>query len=352
MNMKESEMTNLTLLKELCEIPAIAGREHKISSFIRSKVSNGGMCDEAWTDPMGNFICKYNSTAVITKPKKVLILCHMDEIGFMVNHVTDDGFIHVEPLGGFDPRNLFSRRVRLVTDKEEIVGVMNPSGLPIHLAKAEDTKKVPGSDEFIIDIGDPNAKDRVQVGDWCVMEEPFLDMGDRVVSKALDNRVACYLGMEILREYEPKENIELYVAFTTQEEVGLRGAKTASFGVDADVVIGLDVTLACDTPGVPSNKTVSKLGEGYALGIRDSAMIADKGLVDEFVKISEDNNIPFQRVAKAGGGQDAAAGQQATNGAKAIAIAVGTRYIHTVTEMLDKRDLQAALDVVNKYLEK
>lgn len=335
---------NIELLKNLCELPGIPGNEERVRDFIKQQISN--IDCEVNVDSMGNMIVHIPGDG-----ETVQLLCHMDEIGFMVNYITEDGFVHVQPLGGFDPRNLFSRRVLVCTDRGDYKGVMNPAGLPVHLAKPEDRKNVPAPDEFIIDIGmGAETKNLIQIGDWVTMDEPFLELGENtLVSKALDNRIACWLGIETLRNYSG--NTDLYVVFTTQEEVGLRGAKTASYSVDADVTIGLDVTLACDTPGVPGNKQTSQMGKGFCIGIRDSSMIANKELVREFVKLAQDNNIPYQRVVMGGGGQDAAAGQQTADGSRAIALAVGTRYIHTVTEMIDRRDLQNTLDILLAYLE-
>ena len=136
------------------------------------------------------------------------------------------------------------------------------------------------------------------------------------------------------------------MAFTVQEEVGLRGARTASFAVRPDIGIGIDTTLSCDTPGVPDAETTTVQGKGFGLHIKDSSFIADRELVAEFAALAEGNDIPFQRTLLAAGGQDGAAAQQAASGARAVGIVVGTRYIHTVTEMIDRNDLAAARDIL------
>ena len=194
---------NIELLKNLCETPGIAGSEEKVRDLILNEIKD--LACEHTIDPMGNLIVHCSGTG-----PKVELLCHMDEIGFIVNYINDDGFIHVQPLGGFDARNLFSRRVLVCTDNGNYKGVMNPAGLPVHLAKPEDRKNVPNPDEFMIDIGmGKDTKDVIQIGDYVVMDEPFLELGKhRVVSKALDNRIACWLGIEALRNYEG--NADLY----------------------------------------------------------------------------------------------------------------------------------------------
>jgi endoglucanase len=180
-------------------------------------------------------------------------------------------------------------------------------------------------------------------------------MGDKFVSKALDNRVACWLGIESVRKLEKSKaqhTCEVIVAFTTQEEVGLRGARTASHAIQPDIGLGIDVTLACDTPGVPSEESVTKHGLGFGLHIKDSSFIADYELVKEVEKLAQKNKIPYQRTILAAGGQDGAAAQQAAAGARAVGITVGTRYIHTVTEMIDTGDLFAARDILAAYCSK
>ncbi|MCB1404353.1 MAG: M42 family peptidase, partial [Rhodobacteraceae bacterium] len=192
--------------------------------------------------------------------------------------------------------------------------------------------------EFIVDIGmGAKAADVVKVGDMVVMDEPFIEIGDKVVSKALDNRVACWLGIEAIRGLgKAKTEAEIHVVFTSQEEVGLRGARTSSFAIRPDIGIGVDTTLACDTPGVPEQDRTTEQGKGFGLHVRDSSFIADRGLVADFEKLAMEKKIPFQRTMLRAGGQDGAAAQQAAAGARAIGIVVGTRYIHTVTEMIHK----------------
>jgi len=339
---------NIDLLKRLCETPGVPGHEERVRALIETEID--GMFDEVTTDPMGSLLCKRN--AKTKDAPKVMLLCHMDEIGFLVSHISKDGFISMNPVGGFDTRNLFSRRVLICTDDGDIPGVMNPGGKPVHISSPEERKKVPEVGEFVVDTGlGEGAKDKVKIGDYVVMNEPFMELGDKAVSKALDNRVACWLGIEAMRALgDAGRGAEIHVAFTTQEEVGLRGARTASFTIRPDIGIGIDVTLACDTPGVPEKDMTTKQGDGFGLHVRDSSFIADKGLVRDFEALAIEKKIPYQRTMLMAGGQDGAAAQQAASGARAVGIVVGTRYIHTVTEMLDKRDLAAARDILSAYL--
>ncbi len=340
---------NLTLLKALCETPGVPGHEERVRNLITKEISD--LFDEVTVDPMGSLLCKRNAGKG-KSPKKIMLLCHMDEIGFLVSHITDAGYVYLLPVGGFDPRNLFSRRVLICTDNGDIKGVMNPGGPPIHISSAENRKKVPEVSEFFVDTGLGKAtKNKIKIGDMVVMDEPFIEIGDKIVSKALDNRIACWLGIEAIRGLKnTKTNCEIHVAFTTQEEVGLRGARTAAYGIKPDIGIGIDVTLSCDTPGVAEQDRTTVQGDGFGLHIRDGSFIADNALVAEFDTLASKKKIPFQRTMLRSGGQDGAAAQQAAAGARAVGIVVGTRYIHTVTEMIHKSDLKAARDILVAYL--
>ncbi|OSP56873.1 M42 family metallopeptidase [Pseudoruegeria sp. SK021] len=339
---------NLDLLKRLCETAGVPGQEDRVRDLIRSEID--GLFDHVETDAMGSLLCRRDGTD--DAPTKIMLLCHMDEIGFLVSHITEKGFCYLQPVGGFDPRNLFSRRVRVCTEGGDLPGVMNPGGRPVHIASPEDRKKVPEVSEFFVDLGlGKDTANKVNVGDMVVMEEPFVEMGDKVVSKALDNRVACWLGIEAIRALgDQRGAAEIHVAFTCQEEVGLRGARTAAFAIQPDIGIGIDTTLACDTPGVPEQDATTIQGKGFGLHVRDSSFIADRALVAEFAALAEAESIPYQRTMLRAGGQDGAAAQQSAAGARAIGIVVGTRYIHTVTEMVDIADLTAARDILIAYL--
>lgn len=343
---------NIDLLRRLCETPGVPGHEHRVRALIEAEIE--GLFDHVETDALGSLLCRRDARGGTETPEKVMLLCHMDEIGFLVSHISDKGFVSLHPVGGFDPRNLFSRRVLAMTATGDIKGVMNPGGRPVHISKPEDRKKVPEIGEFFVDFGLGEAtKDHVSIGDPVVMDEPLIEIGEKIVSKALDNRIACWLGIEAMRgvvEAGAAHGREIHVAFTAQEEVGLRGARTASFAVRPDIGIGIDVTLSCDTPGVPERDVTTVQGKGFGLHMKDSSFIADRTLVAEIAALADDAGIPYQRTLLAAGGQDGAAAQQAAAGARAVGVTVGTRYIHTVTEMIHKSDLAAARDILVAYL--
>ncbi|MDY7110620.1 MAG: M20/M25/M40 family metallo-hydrolase [Planctomycetota bacterium] len=349
----------IDLLRRLCETPGASGREERVRELIKKQVK--GLFDTIETDAMGSLICTRKPTATKRgrgKATRVMIAAHMDEIGFYVRHIDENGFIWVNPAGGFDARNLFSRRVLVCCDDGDHEGVMNPGGKPVHIATPEDRKKIPELDEFFVDLGMDarTVKRKVKIGDYVVMNEPFIDQPKKVVSKALDNRVACFIAIEALKKLgrsraaASKHACEVVVVFTVQEEVGLRGATTAAHAVGADIGIGLDTTLACDTPGVTDTLQVTRHGEGVAIMVQDSSMIADHRLVNDLCDVASKNKIACQRSVLPRGGQDGAAIQKAGVGARTAAIVCGTRYIHTVTESIDKKDLQSAIDLLAAWL--
>ena len=343
---------DIELLRRLCETPGAPGREERVRGLIEQTVE--GLFDETRTDAMGSLICTRRATGGKSEgATRVMLAAHMDEIGFYVRHVDEKGFLWVNPAGGFDPRNLFSRRVLVCCEGGDYEGVMNPGGKPVHISTPEDRKKVPEISEFFIDLGmeAEKAAEAVTVGDFVVMNEPFLEQPDKVVSKALDNRIACFVAIEAIRALAAEEHrCEVVVVFTVQEEVGLRGAVTAANSVKADIGIGLDTTLACDTPGVPETEAVSRHGEGVSILVQDSSMIADHKLAADLCRVAGEREIPFQRCILPRGGQDAGAIQRSGPGARTAAIVCGTRYIHTVTESIHKKDLQAAIDLVAAWL--
>ena len=342
---------DIPLLQRLCETPGIPGREERVRALVQRETK--GLFDSVTVDPMGSLLCTIKARKRSGGP--ILVAAHMDEIGFYVRHIDDQGFLWLNPAGGFDARNLFSRRVLVVTEKGDLKGVMNPSGKPIHISSEAERNKVPGTEEFFIDLGRDagDVKSRVQVGDYVVMDEPFMDLPTAVISKALDNRFACFLAIEAIRAIARRRgqlSRDVVVAFTTQEEVGLRGAMTAANAVGAEIGIGLDVNLACDTPGVPDSQRVTKHGVGAAVMVQDGSMISDYGLLTQVCSIAKRKKIPHQRAILPRGGQDGAAIQRSGKGAKCIAIGAGTRYIHTVTESINKKDLKAAIDLLAECL--
>ena len=289
----------MKLLEALTQTPGIAGREHRVRDLIQQEVK--GLFDTLTTDAMGTLVAvrrprpKRRSTSR-SQPIKVMLAAHMDQIGFMVRHIDDKGFLRVNAVGGFDTRNLFARLVTVCTDSGDLVGVLNPGGRPVHIASEEDRRKVPEIGDLTIDLGLAASvvKKRVKIGDMVVIRAPFHRVGRTVVAQALDNRVACWIVIRALQQLK-HHACEIHCAFTVQEEVGCRGAGTAAFASDPDIGIAIDTTLCVDTPGVPDEQSVTYQGKGAALTVMDTASIADLGLLEAFEAAARKGKIPHQR---------------------------------------------------------
>ena len=347
---------NLNFLKMLSEAPGVPGREERVRDILQRETK--GLFDEVCTDPMGNLIATKRSKAA--GAKRVLLACHIDEIGFYVKHVDDKGFVRLHNVGGFDTKNLCARRVLVQASGgrqgEDLVGLMNPQGRPIHIAKEEDKKKVPEVTEFYVDLCLPadEVKNRVRIGDPVTLIHEFSEIGQCVSGKCLDNRVAAFVAVEAvkkLREAHKEPKYEIVLAATVQEEVGCRGAGPACYTAEPDIAIAIDTTLAVDTPGVPEDERVTKQGDGCALTIADSLTISDRSLIDEFEAVAQRRDIPCQLSILPRGGTDAGPMQRARGGFRTMTLSVPTRYIHTVTECIHKRDLQSAIDLLAAWME-
>jgi putative aminopeptidase FrvX len=343
---------DLALLKALSEAPGVSGREERIREIVIKAAK--GLFDSVEVDPLGSVLARKKAKG--KNAPKVVIAAHIDEIGFYVKHVDDKGFVRLVNVGGFDTRNLFARRVRVQASggskPKDLLGVMNPAGRPIHLAKEEEKKKIPEVSELVVDLFLPPAevKEKVRIGDPVTLEQEMLDTGDVVTGKAMDDRVCVFIALEAMKKVKsPKYDIT--VAFTVQEEVGMRGAFTAGYASEADIGIALDVTLAVDTPGVPDDDATSKLGGGAALTVLDSASIADRPLLDTFEAVAKKHKIPYQLSILARGGTDAAGLQRSRGGMKTFTLSTPTRYIHTVTEACHKSDIRASIDLLAAWLQ-
>jgi putative aminopeptidase FrvX len=340
---------NLPLLKILSETSGVPGREERVRKVLERECT--GLFDEVTTDPMGNLIATKKSKAA--GAKRVLFACHIDEIGFYVRHVDDKGFVRIHNTGGFDTRNLLARRVLVqASSGEDLPGLMNPSGRPIHIAKEEDKKKVPEITEFMVDLCLPadQVKKKVRIGDPVSLVQSFDEIGECVSGKCLDNRVAAFVAIEAVRK-AVNLKYEVILAATVQEEVGCRGAGPAAYTSQPDIAIAIDTTLCVDTPGVPEDERVTKQGDGVALTVLDSLTISDRGLIDDFEAVAKKREIPFQLSILPRGGTDAGPMQRSRGGLRTMTFSVPTRYIHTVTECIHKRDLQSAIDLLAAWLE-
>ena len=345
----------MKLLQTLTQTPSVPGREDRIRKVIHDYVTIHKLFDDLTVDSMGSLIGvrkpRPENGKPSKKPLKVMLAAHMDQIGFLVRHIDEQGYLRLNPVGGFDARNLFARKVRVCTSHGDFPGIMNASGKPIHIASESEKKKIPEVTEFFVDLGMTGyqVRSKVLIGDMVVLDGPFEEVGDSVVSQCLDNRVGCWAQIKSLEALQ-HHNCEIYAVWTVQEEVGLRGAQTAAFGVEPDIGVACDTTLCCKTPGVPDEDRVSVAGEGVCLHVMDSSMISDIGLVEQFEAVAKANSIKCQRAVLPRGGQDGAMIQRSRSGVKTIALACPVKYIHTVTEMTHKADLHSYHTLLTAWL--
>ena len=334
----------MDLLKQLSEIGGVPGREERVRALLEGELE--GVVDDLRTDALGNLIAHKKGAG-----RRVMLSAHMDEIGFYVKHIDDRGFVRVHNVGGFDTRNLFARPVTVQTGAGDLVGVMNPATKPVHIATPEERKKIPKMSEFAVDLGldAEEVRARVRVGDPVTLIQEFRDLGDVVTGKALDDRVSCWILVKVLKKLT-NPAYDVYAVFSVQEEVGLRGATTGAFGLEPEIGIALDTTLAVDTPGTSDDQRITKLGAGTALKVMDSASISTRWLLDKFVEVAEAHSVPYQFEILPLGGTDAGAIQRSRAGVPTLTISTPSRYVHTVTEMVAKSDVNAAIDLLTHYL--
>ena len=314
------------LIRTLTETFSPSGFEHDIRNLIKGIIEP--LVDDLREDAMGNLIARKGEKG--KNGKRIMLAGHMDEIGLMASHIDENGFIRFTGLGGLYSQTLFGGRVKFINGIQGMIG-----GEPF-----TDGSQSLGINQLFIDVGAKNEKEcPIKVGDVAAFERPFVDLGDRVMAKAMDDRVGCAVMIEALKQMKNSPH-EMHFVFTTQEEVGLRGAGTSAFGIDPEIGISLDVTRTGDTP--KAKKMAVKLGDGPAIKIKDGGMIADYRVVNWMVRVAEKNKIPYQREILEGGTTDAKAIQITRSGVPAGCISIPCRYVHSPSEMVDIKDVENA----------
>ena len=333
------------MLKQICEIAGAPGFEQRIRKLVVKEVKP--LVDELSVDTMGNVIAIKRGA----ERKKVMVAAHMDEISFIVTHIDDDGFIRFHTLGGFDPKTLTSQRV-IIHGSKDIYGVMGCK--PIHIMQPEERNKPLPTQEYFIDVGmNKEAVEKiVSIGDPITRDRDLVEMGDCVTCKSLDNRVSVFILLETLKSLQNKQlPYDLYAVFTVQEEVGLRGAISASHAINPDFGFGLDVTIAFDVPPAQPHEHVTKLGAGTAIKIMDGSTICDYRMVRYLKQIANQNNIKWQPEILPAGGTDTAGVQRyGKNGSIAGAISIPLRHIHQTIEVAHKEDILNSIQLLEAGL--
>jgi endoglucanase len=340
---------NIDLLKNICETPGVPGYEQAVRSLVLKEVSH--LVDHVWVDNIGNVFALKKGTRN-PENKKVMVAAHMDEIGFIISHIDEQGFLRFQTLGGFDPKTLTAQRV-IVHGKKDLVGVMGAK--PIHVMSPEEKNKPAKIEDFFIDLGmkKEEVDQYISIGDTVTRERSLIEMGDCINCKSLDNRISVFILIETLRLLQYSSvPYDFYAVFTVQEEVGLRGAGVAAHSLNPDFAIALDTTIAYDVPGARPHEKCTELGKGTAIKILDSSTICDYRMVAYLKKQAQDRNIMWQPEILVAGGTDTAPLQRnGKNGSIAGAISIPTRHIHQVIEMVNKEDVERSIQLLQAAVE-
>jgi tetrahedral aminopeptidase len=319
-----------SLIKDLVEAVGPSGYEDQVRELVRSLVA--AYADDICVDALGNLIVRKGQKG--PDGLRVMLSAHMDEIGIIASHIDENGFVRFSGIGGINPLNLVGGRVKFVNGMQ---GTINSERL-------ENFDRAPSLDRLFIDVGASSRSDcKVRVGDMAIFDRPFLDLGDRLVSKAMDDRISVAVLIETLRQIKQTPH-ELYFVFSVQEEVGLRGATTAAYGVDPDLGLAVDVTRTGDTP--KTIKMEVSLGRGPTVKVRDSGMLSDPRVVRWLVDTAEKAGLPYQLEVLEAGTTDARSIQVTRSGVPSSCVSIPCRYIHSPSEMVDFRDVQNAVNLL------
>jgi putative aminopeptidase FrvX len=336
------------LLKEILEASGISGYEKEITAIMVRELKKS--CDSVQVDSIGNVIAKKGKGK-----KKIMLAAHMDEIGFMVKYISKEGFLSFIKVGGIDDRVLVAQRVVVKGKKGDRVGVIGTK--PPHLQDDDDRKKPLKYTDMFIDVGARSKEEAneigVNVGDVIIFEpNAGVLHKDLYYGKAIDNRVSCYALIEIMKKV--KADAQVFAVATTQEEVGLKGARVGAFGITPDYAIALDTNLAGDTPQVKEQESSLKLGDGAGITILEAAgrgVIVSEFMRDTLLNTAKKNKIKHQVAIIEGGMTDGAILYMNQAGVHTGVLTVPTRYIHSSTGVFSKNDLDAQIELAVKAVE-
>ncbi len=324
---------NFKLLRELVGIFGPSSREDIVREFITNEIKD--YVDEIRVDALGNLIAHKKAEG-----KKVMISAHMDQIALMVIDIDDNGFIRFTNIGGISPSVSISQQVIFENGTRGIIAAE-----PI-----EDISKLKLEDMYI-DIGafsKEEAKNKVEIGDICIYESEFIENENIVCSRYLDDRVGCFIAIEAIKSIKKAKN-DLYFVFSVQEEVGLRGAKTAAYSIDPDIGISLDVTMTGDTP--KAKRLAVGLNKGAAIKVKDNSIICHPKIKDLLVKLARENEIPYQMEILELGGTDSGAIHLSREGVPSGVISIPTRYVHSTREMASRNDIKNCTKLLIAFLD-
>lgn len=329
------------LLKELCLINGISGDESAVRDYIITQIGN--YCDYK-VDNLGNLICFCKGKK--SSDKKVMICAHMDEVGFIVTYINDDGTLAFGEVGGIDTSVIIGRQVKI----GNISGVIGSTA--VHNLDKDERENPPKTDSLYIDIGADSKEDAekyIHLGDSVCFDSEFLEMGRCIKSKAIDDRAGCAMMIKLIRE---QPEYDTYFVFNTQEEIGLRGSRVSAFTVQPDFAIVLEATTAGDIDGVSGARKVCELGKGAVVGFMDRSTVYDKQLYKLAFSTAEECGLPCQTKTMIAGGNDSGAIHLTGRGVRTIAVSVPCRYLHSPSCVIDYADLDSTVALVRELAKK
>lgn len=319
-------------IRDLCNLDGVSGRENAVRDYILSALNCSTVEKDVIVDALGNVICKLKGEK--SPSKTVMFAAHMDEVGVIITHISAEGYLKFATVGGIDSSALYGKRVRFATCK----GVVGCKA--IHLCGKEEANALPKAEDMYIDIGAcsrEEAEKTVKPGDFAVFDMDLADMQECVTGKALDDRVGCALLLELAQKTPP---FDIVLAFTVQEEIGLRGAGPVAFSVQPDIAVVVECTTAADVTGVDEDKQVCRLGGGAVVSFMDKSTLYDASLYQYIRQLADRAGIPNQTKSLIAGGNDAAAIQRSANGVRVAAISIPCRYIHSPSGVISWTDVE------------
>ena len=342
-------MDTLELLQRLTEPIGVPGAEDEVRAVIENLVRP--YVDELRVDALGNLMATRRGSGAV----RLMLDAHMDEIGFMVSYIEENGFLRLAPLGGWDARIIPSHLVTVITDAgDRVAGVVG--SLPPHVLDDEERRKPPVMEDLFVDIGASSAKEvaalGIRVGSPAVIAYPGVRLqGSRVAMRALDDRAGCAVLIRVLERLAREEpEVTVVANFAAAEEVGLRGAQTAAFQIDPDLALAVETTVAADVPGVRPSRQPTRVGGGPAITVADRSLIADRGVVRALVETAESAGIPYQYKLPSFGSTDAGAIQRSRGGVRAGVVSIPARYIHAPFSLIDLNDFEHTVELVTAFV--
>ncbi len=345
-------LDEIELLRNLCLLFGPSGCEGAVSEFISEEIKD--CCDSLKKDRLGNIIAHIGSGS----GKKIMLSAHMDEVGFMVTEVTDEGYLKFDTVGGIDNRVLSGKNVTVETKEGTVEGVIGSK--PIHLKKSDEREKVPKTSSLYIDVGLPSKEAvsdlGIDIGSYAAFSSEFYEFGKdgrKIKGKAIDDRLGCAVLILLMRElYRIRDSLpyDLYFCFTVREEIGISGAQVAAQTIMPDMAIVLETTAVADIASTKDSAKVAIQGAGGAISLMDRSTIYDRPMVDALLALAERENIPVQIKKYVSGGNDASHIHKSGIGVRTLALSAPTRYLHSPACVVDKEDYFSMIKLLSALL--